>query len=244
MENIKVLIVDDEPIAQEIIESYLQKITGLELIGCCKNALEAYSIISRQKIDLIFLDINMPEISGMDFLKTLRTPPKVVFTTAYPQYAVESYELNAIDYLLKPVSFERFLKATNKAIAELQTTGNQHITETAPAQAKVERMIFVKSEGKHIRVDLEKVSFIEGLKDYIQIWLDNERVIVHTTMKGMEEQLNRFPEFIRVHKSYIVNTKFIMEVWGNTIKTKNHIITVGSTYRDELNKLLESNKLS
>lgn len=231
---IRVAIVDDEPLAQEILQSYLQKIPDTELVGVCKNALEAFTLINKQVVDLLLLDINMPEITGIDFLKSLKQPPKVIFTTAYTEYALESYDLNAIDYLVKPIAFERFLKAINKV---------QYETRPQPVAAHSEKVLFVRSEGKWININLRKVWFVEGLKDYVRLWTDDGRITVHSTMKNFEEQLKPYTNFIRVHKSHIINLEYITEVDGNSIQIKNQLIAIGSTYKEEVQKLLDAYRL-
>lgn len=240
----KVLIVDDEPLAQELLEAYLQKLPGFELVGKCSNALEAFSMLNKQPVDLMLLDINMPEINGMEFLKTLKTPPKVIFTTAYANYAVESYELNALDYLLKPITFERFFKAINKATEVLQPTrpAEQPTTPSNTATPK-DNILFVKTEGKMVKIDLAQLWFIEGLKNYVRLWTDSGKIIVHSTMKNIEEQLAAYPMFVRVSKSFIINIKYVSEIDGNIIRIKSEIITIGNTYRDEVHRLFDGYKL-
>jgi len=245
MKTIRLIIVDDEPLAQDIMETYALKVPGLEVVAKCKNALEAFSILSKENIDLMLLDINMPEISGIDFLKTLKNPPYIIFTTAYSEYAIESYELNSIDYLLKPISFERFLKAIDKVTKAIKAEQNPEKTtmpQVNPENAG-ENILFVKSEGKLIKIDLTEVWFIEGLKDYVIFRMEHAKVIVHTTMKNLEDQLLHLPNFIRIHKSYIVNIKYISEVWGNSVKIKNEMIAIGNTYREEVHKLFSNYKL-
>lgn len=241
-QRMKTLIVDDEPIAQDILETYINKLPDLELVGKCRNALEAFQILSRQKIDILLLDINMPEITGIDFLKTLKDPPKVIFTTAYSEYAIESYELNAIDYLLKPVAFERFMKAINKATDAIQKTTQPAEIKTA-ASPIVDNLMFVKAEGKLIRIDLSQLWFVEGLKDYIRLWTEQGKIIVHSTMKNFEDNLAQYSNFVRVHKSFLVNIEYISEVDGNSIRIKGQSITIGNTYKEEIHKLLNNYKL-
>lgn len=238
---IKVLIVDDEPLAQDILETYILKTPELELIGKCKNALEAFGMLNKQQVDLVLLDINMPEISGIDFLKTLKNPPHVIFTTAYSEFAVESYELNAIDYLVKPIAFERFLKGINKARDIIQgQTSNTNISVSTNAGNNI---LFVKSEGKLIKIDLSKLWFVEGLKNYLCLWADSGKVIVHSTMKNIEDTLAGMSNFIRVNKSYIINIAYVSEVDGNVIRIKDQIVTIGNTYRDEVHKIFDNYKL-
>jgi DNA-binding LytR/AlgR family response regulator len=228
MKPLSVLIVDDEPIARDILETYIVKVPGLQLSHVCKNALEAFHVLSTNTIDLVFLDINMPEITGIDFLKTLKDPPHVIFVTAYSEYAADSYELDAVDYLLKPVSFDRFMKAVNKVMHLKQNRGaGVNDTITTPGNN-----IFVKSDGKLVKIDITKLQFVEGLKDYIMLWTETGKIIVHSTMKDFEDFLAPYPDFIRVHKSYIVNMNYVKEVDGNVIRIKDQMISIGSTYKD------------
>lgn len=242
MDAIKVLIVDDEPLARELLESYLLKMPGYSIVATCANALEAFAIISRQDVDLMLLDINMPEMSGIDFLKTIKDPPLVIFTTAYSQFAVESYELDAIDYLLKPVVFDRFIKAIGKASALLKASREPDVKAIQRATGN-DDILFVKSDGKMIRIDLRELWFVEGLRNYIRLWTPQGKIIVHSTMKSFEDHLAPLPGFLRISKSYIVNIRHISEIDGNTIRIKGESVTIGSTYRDELNKLLDTHKL-
>lgn len=234
---IRIAIVDDEPLAQEILQSYLQKLPDTELVGVCKNALEAFALLNKQTVDLLLLDINMPEISGLDFLKSLKHPPKVIFTTAYTEHALESYELNAIDYLVKPIAFDRFLRAIQKVQQEIQPA------PVSAATPSSEKLLFVRSEGKWIRIDLRKLWFVEGLKDYVRLWTDDGRITVHSTMKNFEEQLKIYSNFVRVHKSHIINLEYITEVDGNAIQIKDQLIAIGSTYKDDVQKILDGYKL-
>ena len=241
MNQIRTLIVDDEPIAQDILETFIGRIPGLQLVQKCRNALEAFQVISSQQVDLVLLDINMPEITGINFLKTLKDPPCVIFTTAYSEFAVESYELNAVDYLLKPISFERFLQAINKAVAVIAAKNNT--TSKAPSTGDTNELMFVKAEGKLVKIDLTRLWFVEGLKDYVRLWTDEGKILVHSTMKNFEESLSRYSNFIRVHKSYIINVKFISEIDGNTVYIKGQSVVIGSTYKDEVTKMLDGYRL-
>lgn len=190
------------------------------------------------------LDIDMPEINGIEFLKTIKDPPHVIFTTAHSQFAVESYEYNAIDYLIKPVSFERFMKAINKLLELIQSEiKNAAADYPAPVPDQKEDIIFVKSNGKLIRVDITGLYFVEGLRDYVCLWTEKQKIVVHSTMKHFEELLARYPYFLRVHKSYIINLNYISEVDGNSIRIREQFITIGNTYREEINKLFDKYKL-
>jgi DNA-binding LytR/AlgR family response regulator len=245
MKKVQVLIVDDEPLAQSILESYFLKLSGFEIAGKCKNALEAFSFLSKNDIDVMMLDINMPEINGIDFLKTIKEPPNVIFTTAHAEFAVESYEHNAIDYLIKPISFERFMKGINKLLEVIQSESRSMVQEpaAAPVPDQKDNIIFVKSNGKLIKVDINELCFVEGLRDYVCFWTEKQKIVVHGTMKHFEELLSRFPAFLRVHKSYIINLNYVTEIDGNCIRIRDQSITIGNTYREEINKLFEKYRL-
>jgi DNA-binding LytR/AlgR family response regulator len=242
MRKIRTLIVDDEPIAQDILESFIEKTNELELAGKCRNALEAFQVISKGNIDLLLLDINMPEITGIDLLKNLKNPPLVIFTTAYSEYAVESYELNAIDYLLKPIAYERFVAAIKKV---KDATGIQSNPNTIPVPEKstADNIMFVKAEGKLIRINLAELWFAEGLKDYVRLWTEHGKIIIHSTMKNFEDSLAAYGNFTRVHKSYIVNMQYISEIEGNMMRIKGQTIAIGNTYKEEVHKMLNNYKL-
>jgi len=238
---IKVIIVDDEPLAQDVLETYIEKIPELQLVRKCNNALEANEVLKREAIDLMFLDIQMPQISGIDFVRTLARPPLVIFTTAYSNYAVEGFELNALDYLLKPISLERFMKAINKAQEHLDQQQKERSEDTL-----TDSYIFVKADKKLVKVNFDEIVYIEGLKDYVIIRLENQRVITLQTMKSLEDKLpiNRFK---RIHRSYIVNVDKIEAIVGNMIEVmeKNQIkhLPIGKNYRDELLEMINKNKL-
>lgn len=230
-----VLIVDDEPIARDVMASYITKVPSFKVAASCGSALDAFAFLSKQKADLMLLDINMPEVNGMDFLRTLKDPPLVIFTTAYSQFAAESYDLNAVDYLLKPVSFERFETGMNKALKILSP--DTATDQSLQGKASKEQELFVRSDGKWIKIELAKLWFVEGLKDYIRLWTDEGRITVHSTMKSFEEQLSAFPNFIRVHKSHIVNMQHVSEVEGSMIRIKDQQLAVGNTYKEAFQKL-------
>ncbi|MDR3680765.1 MAG: response regulator [Flavipsychrobacter sp.] len=243
MKSIKLLIIDDEPLARDILASYVEKLPYLQLVATCKNALEAFAILNKEPVDLMLLDINMPEITGIDFLKALKKPPNVIFTTAYPEYAAHSYDFDAVDYLVKPIAFDRFMKAINKVADVLN---NEQKSTIAPIrETEVNRnIIFVKTEGKLVKIDLAQVWFIEGLKDYVQIWTDTGKLTVHSTMKNFEEQLSDLSVFLRVNKSYIINMNFVNEVDGNLIRIKGQMITIGNTYKDEVHQIFNKFKIN
>lgn len=239
---INTIIVDDEPLALDVLETYIEKIPELNLVQKCNNALEANEALKKHDIDLMFLDIQMPQLTGIDFLKTLSNPPVVVFTTAYPNYAIEGFELDALDYLLKPISLERFMKASNKAI-DLINLQNQGPAEISAG----EDFIFVKADKKLIKVNYSDILYIEGLKDYVIIRIaEGKRVITLQTMKSLESKL---PQnlFKRIHRSYIVGLTKIEAVLGNMVEVtekgqKKHL-PVGKNYREELLTLINKNRL-
>ena len=245
---IKVIIVDDEPLAQDVLETYVEKFPELSLVRKCNNALEANEVLKSQDIDLMFLDIQMPQLTGIDFLKTLSRPPLVIFTTAYPNYALEGFELNALDYLLKPISLERFIKAVNKAVEQIKLQRNEPGASGSVAVEADQHpdYIFVKADKKLVKVNYHDIIYIEGLKDYVIIRMENQRVITLQTMKSLEDKLpsNRFK---RIHRSYIINIDKINAIVGNMVevieKTQPKHLPIGKNYRDELNDMIEKNKL-
>jgi DNA-binding LytR/AlgR family response regulator len=230
------LIVDDEPIAHRIIEKYCNDLPHLEKKGNCYNAFEAMQFLNENAVGLLFLDINMPKLSGFDFLKTISNPPKIIVTTAYKEFALEGYELNISDYLLKPFSFERFVKAINK------TFMNQTITEENPTKTLIENTktesnsFFLKGDKKHHQVHLESILFIEAYGHYTKVYLKNEMIISHGKISLLEEFL---PEssFIRTHKSFIVAKNKIKQIEGNRIFIDEHKIPIGQTYKGNVNNL-------
>lgn len=238
---IRTVIVDDEPLALDILESYIAKIPEIELVGRCINALEANAIIKSVRIDLMFLDIQMPQISGVEFLKTLPNPPAVVLTTAYPDYALEGYELNIIDFLLKPISFDRFVKAVNKASEKLKL----HSSENVKSDVQ-ENFFFIKADKKLVKVNFDDIIYIEGLKDYVIIRCEQNRIITLQTMKSLEDRLPS-AVFKRVHRSYIVNLNKITALDGNILevleKGQTKILPIGKNYKDELLELIHGKKL-
>lgn len=245
---INAIIVDDEPLALDVLETYIEQLSEINLVARCENALQANEVLKSQQVDLMFLDIQMPQLTGTDFLKTLTHPPMVIFTTAYANYAVEGFELNALDYLLKPISLERFMKATNKAIAQFQLESNSKESATPKAVAEEDEadFIFVKSDKRLVKIHFDDIIYIEGLKDYVIIRQANTRVITLQTMKSLEAKL---PDHIfkRIHRSYIVNIDKINAVMGNMIevfeKGKEKHLPIGKNYREELLEIINRNRL-
>lgn len=223
---IKCLIVDDEQIAQQILEQYVLQTPGLTLVAKCRNALEAFAQLEQQAIDLIFLDIEMPLVNGLTFLKTLSNPPQVILTTAYADYALQGYELNVVDYLLKPFSFERFAKAVAK------------VKRAEPVvQAKEEQgFLMIKEKGGLVKIAHESIIYIEASKDYMRIITDHQQYLVHLTMKSLEEQLPP-AQFIRIHKSYIVSVEKINMVKADAVVIGSYTLPVSQGYKEKLMKL-------
>ncbi|TXB62276.1 response regulator transcription factor [Phaeodactylibacter luteus] len=241
------IIVDDEPLAQDVLETYIDKLPEIKLLRKCSNALEANEALKSEQVDLMFLDIQMPQLTGVDFLKTLNNPPVVIFTTAYPNYAVEGFELNALDYLLKPISLERFMKAANKAVEQIELRRQGKAGAQPAAEAEEDPgYIFVKADKKLVKINYEDILYIEGLKDYVIIRQDNNRVITLQTMKSLEDKLPT-KLFKRIHRSYIVNIERIDAVVGNMVevveKGQAKHLPIGKNYRDELLDIINKNRL-
>jgi len=245
--NLNCLIVDDEPLAQEVLVSHLSKVPSLNLIQQASNAMEAFEALHKHQIDLIFLDINMPVVSGLNFLRSLKDPPAVILTTAYTEYAMEGYELDVVDYLLKPIPFDRFLKAVQKASLFLGNKGRAvptfseedntlKVATTATVSPAPEKsFFFIKADGKLVKINYADIKYIEGMKDYLKIHMVNGSVVTHHTMKAMEEQLPS-SKFMRVHKSYIISLAAIKSIEGNIIHLDmdKAEIPLGNSFKDAL----------
>lgn len=240
---INVIIVDDEPLAQDVLETYIEKMPELNLVKKCNNALEANEALKSNDIDLMFLDIQMPQLTGIDFLKTIANPPLVIFTTAYPNYAIEGFELNALDYLLKPISLERFMKAVNKAMDQIELQSKDSGGTTAKDGPDY---IFVKADKKLVKINYDDILYIEGLKDYVIIRMEKGRVITLQTMKSLEDKLPA-AHFKRIHRSYIVGIDKINAIVGNMVeileKNQPKHLPIGKNYREELLQIVNKNRL-
>lgn len=223
---INCLIVDDEPLSRDVLKTYCADHPELEIVGICKDAFEAMAAMEKQTVDLIFLDVNMPKLSGVNFYKSLNQKPAVVFTTAYPEFAVEGFELDAVDYLLKPFSFERFVKAVNKV---------KDKSQTANTSANSADYILLKADKKIYRTPYDDILFMESLGDYVKVYLKDKVLIVTTTLKRLVEELPA-TEFIRTHKSFIINKSKLEYIEGNQIKIRDQFITIGQSYREEVLK--------
>ncbi|EDM37475.1 two-component response regulator [Pedobacter sp. BAL39] len=252
MTKLKCIAVDDEPLALDIIEDYVSKVPFLELVKRTENAIEALQMVQAGGIDLVFLDIQMPELTGIQFLKIANNKASYILTTAYSQYALESYDLNVSDYLLKPIAFDRFYKAVEKVHNQQQKTAEPVAVATqvpatpvaqsaAPANT-IQDFIFVKTEHKIQKIQLDDILYIEGLKDYISIYTKTERVITLQNMKKMDETLPD-GQFIRVHKSYIIALDKIESIERSRISICGKVIPIGDTYRDEFFKHIDNKNI-
>lgn len=220
-------IIDDEPIAHRIIEGYCENLPYLKKVGNCYNAFEAMELLNQKPVDLIFLDINMPKLSGFDLLKTIHAPPATIVTSAHKEFALEGYELNISDYLLKPFSFARFLKAVNKAIE------TKPVVEPTTSKEKSTTHFFLKGDKKIHQVHFEAILFIEAYGNYTKIYLEEEMIVSHEKISALEQQLP-VEDFLRVHKSFIIATMKIKTIEGNRIFIREHTVPIGQTYKNNL----------
>ncbi len=226
MKILRCIIADDEPIARQILENYIQEIPNLELAASCKNAFEALGILEEEEVDVLFLDINMPKLSGLSLLKTMQRQPKVVITTAYSEYAVEGFELSVTDYLLKPFSLERFLQAVSKVRQQLSLS--QPVL-TAEKTAASSTSIFVKSDKKIVKLDFDAINHIEAYGNYIKVFTDTMTLVPHT----LSDFLEKLPDdFVRIHKSFVINFNQLKLIDGNQIVLANNSkLPIGKSYR-------------
>ena len=238
---IRCLAIDDEPLALRQLASYIEKIPFLELVESCESALDAHTVMEKEPIDAIFIDINMPDLNGMDFVKSLTSPPMVVFTTAYSEYAIDGFKVDAVDYLLKPFGMDDMLRAANKLKAHYElVNGNKTTVQTTTAMD--DDTLFFKTEHRVVRVDINKIRYIEGMSEYLRIHLDDSPrpLIVLLSMKKIEERLPR-NIFMRIHRSYIINLKKIQEVnKSRVILDADTYLPIGDLYREAFNEYLNS----
>ena len=230
--TIRCLVIDDEPPAREIIRRYIEQVPALELAGECANAMQAFTLLQQQTVDLMFLDIRMPQLNGNDFLKTLKNPPRVIFTTAYPEYAVEGYELDVVDYLVKPIPFERFLKAMNKVYQQTLFK-----TELPTEEKKSESFVYFRADRKMVKVMLQDILYIESMKDYVKVYTVNGMIITKQSISSVEAMLPE-KEFLRSHRSYIVSVRHIKSFTSELIDIQNTEIPIGKLFRNEVMKTL------
>jgi DNA-binding LytR/AlgR family response regulator len=227
--RIKCIIVDDEPLSQDVLKKYVADTPMLELLEVCSDAFEANQIIALKDVQLMFLDINMPKLSGISFAKTMTKPPLIIITTAYPEYAIEGFEVDAIDYLVKPFSYERFLKATNKAIEKINLSQLKNIVSDS--------FILLKSDKKVFKINYDDINYLQSFGDYIKVFTIDKCLVVHDTFKNIQEQLP-IKYFQRIHKSYIVALNKIKYIDGNQIKIVEVLLPIGLNFKEELLKRL------
>lgn len=229
---IRCLIVDDEYLARELLRTYVEQLPQLELVATCDTAPAGLEVLQTQEVDLVLLDIQMPTLSGLELVRTLTTKPKVIFTTAYAQHALEGFELQATDYLVKPIAFERFVRAVNNARQQLALEWQAGEAGGAPAEAsEAPGHLYAKVDHKLVKVAFDDILYIEGLREYVGICTAKRRYVVHQSMKKLEQRLPP-QRFMRVHKSYIVALNHIKAVYGNTIELEGKELPIGKRYKD------------
>ncbi len=233
--TIQCIIIDDEVIAREILENHLQKIEKIKIIASCKNAIEAYNVLENNTIDLIFLDINMPEISGLAFAKSIPKNVKIIFTTAYREYAIEGFDLQAVDYLLKPISFERLYQAIHKFFNETRLKKIAPI----PVLEEQQNFMFVRADRKMVKVNFNEIKYIESTGDYIKIVLENGSVVTRETIGNIEAKLPT-RNFLRTHRSYIISLAHVVSFTNEHIELKNKSIPISRSYKSSVLNKLES----
>lgn len=232
--TLKCIAIDDEPLALKQISSYIQRTPFLEQVALCQSAFEALDILANTQVDLLFVDINMPDLNGLDFVKSLTQKPFLIFTTAYSEYAIEGFKVDATDYILKPIGYEDFLKAVNKVKTRVQT-----VTENKDKLTSNSESLFVKSEYKLIRINLADIKYIESANEYVQIHIENEKPITTLIrLKNMEEQLPK-NRFMRVHRSFIVNLEKVKVIDRNRIVFDKVYIPVGDQYKDVFQSFID-----
>jgi DNA-binding LytR/AlgR family response regulator len=233
------LIVDDEPVAQQILEKYINQIEALQLIAKCSNAFEAMNILHQEKVDILFLDIKMPSLSGIEMLKTIQNQPKVILTTAFSEFAVESYEYGVTDYLLKPIAFERFLKTVNKILLPQNVDFNNGKAEEILSLQPT--FIFFKADKKIFKYYLFDILFIEGSGNYIKVHTQNDKPLM--VLDKLTDLLEKLPprQFLRVHKSFIINISHIIKIEGNVLFIRDKEIPISNTFRKDLDGVIQRN---
>lgn len=236
--KLQCLIVDDEPLALDLLESHLEAMEDLELAGRCSNALEAGAVLRQKHIDLLFLDIQMPVLTGIDLINTLPHRPKIILTTAYKEYAFDAYQLDVADYLLKPITFARFLRAINKVCGQLQNTVQ---VASGPAPLLDEAFVYLKTEKKLVKVILRDILFIESIKDYTRVVTPDQRIIAHERISTLEEKLPDW--FLRVHRSFLINRRHVQAFAPQSVEINGQQIPIGRQYKDRAMQTLLENRL-
>lgn len=237
--KLKCVIVDDEPLAIEVLESYVEKVERLQLVGKFRNAVSAFDFLQSTEVDLIFLDIQMPKLTGIDFLKTLKNPPKVIFTTAFREYALEGYELEVSDYLLKPISFERFLKSISKVFDDSETRrssqSNKSIVDEEP-------FVYFKVDKRMVKIRLNDILIIESIKDYVKVKTSEKEIVTHQQISYLEHKLPE-DKFLRIHRSFIVAKDKIDAFSATEVEIDKKYVPIGRNYKNEVIEKLSQNTL-
>lgn len=231
---ISCILVDDEPIAREILENHLQKIDTIKIVASCKNAVEAFNAINSNTVDLLFLDINMPEISGLSFAKSINKNIKVIFTTAYREYAVDGFNLQAVDYLLKPISFDRLLQSIHKYLDENTIVHQEEKIEISEEKTDY---IFVRSDRKMVKINFNEIYYIESIGDYLKIHLSSKNIVTRESISSMEAKLP-YHDFLRIHRSYIVSIPKIESFTNEYIEVNKKALTISRSYKNEVSQRL------
>jgi len=233
--SLKCLIVDDEPLAIKLMQRHVEQMPGLELVSSFQNPLEAYAFLKNETIDLVFLDIQMPVLTGLDFVKSLQNPPAIIFTTAYRNYAVESYELDVVDYLVKPISFNRFFKAVNKFMSQRNT--EKAVTPPIMVDSSSPTHIYVNANKKHIKINFAEILYVESIKDYVRIHTSNNSIMTKDKISEFEKKLST--DFLRIHRSFIVNTQKITAFTAQDVEIGEREIPIGGSYKEVVYKRLK-----
>ncbi|OQP67375.1 DNA-binding response regulator [Niastella vici] len=239
-QTIRCLIIDDEPPAREIIRRYVQEIPTLQLMGECANAIQAFTVLQQQPVDLLFLDIRMPQLNGTDFIKTLKNPPRVIFTTAFSEYALEGYELDVVDYLMKPIRFDRFLKAVNKAFPlHAAATAIKPVIASEVEEKKNESFVYFRADRKMVKVMLDDILYIESMKDYIKVFTRQGVIITKQSISSVEAMLPG-KLFVRTHRSFIVSINKIRSFTNELVEIDKTDIPIGKLFRNGVLKVFSS----
>ena len=234
--KIKCIIVDDEPLACKVLENHIKKIDDLELVAKCNNAIEAFNVLSNKEIDLMFLDIQMPQVTGLELLRSLKNPPRVIITTAYREYALDGYEFDVVDYLLKPISFERFFKSINKIFNTARSNGQS--SNPSSGEEVNNQFVFVKADRKNVKIFLNDIIYIESIKDYVKVVTSEKSYLSYLKIGYLEEKLPS-DKFIRIHKSFIINIEQIKSYTPIEIEMPGNTIPIGRYYKQRIITTLE-----
>ncbi|MEY2905252.1 MAG: hypothetical protein RJA52_1268 [Bacteroidota bacterium] len=237
--KIHCLIIDDEPLALEILSAYIEKVDGLFLVGKCSNPVQAFEILQTEKIDLIFLDIQMPRLTGIEFVHSITKPPKIIFTTAFRDYASEAFDLDAVDYLLKPFSFARFLRSIGKAYQQFNLLHTGHSIEEDGIPIGEAECIYVKADKKMVKIVLKDIYYIESLKDYVLIYLPGKRIITKQKISYLEEKLPE-GQFLRIHRSFLVSLSKIDAFNLNHVEINGKELPIGRSFKNEVAEILST----